>query len=286
MSFYELSTTVDILDSEEVSDCVLLNLSTPDSSARQYDDLVNSLTHRTSTISGNVSATQRLITTLGTTRETINTRDSIINQVKVTRELVKWVNTDLKKLGSFNWSDETTRKQRKTEYQKLLKDFQYVLKQFQSVQRTSVNKTKDYVDSVKNQDIRNDERHNICSEDQEDEQPLLNTSEERYQTQILSNELDWHESLVQEREAEIREIERGITELNEIFRDVGNIVHSQQSLLDNIESNVTFMSMNISHANDELSKANNYSRKKRDCFSCMMMVGFLVFFLLLLLSIT
>ncbi|KAF8489638.1 hypothetical protein F5888DRAFT_1158226 [Russula emetica] len=50
------------------------------------------------------------------------------------------------------------------------------------------------------------------------------------QAQLSPHELAYQESLVQEHEAEIREIETGIHELSEIFRHLGT--------LDNIESNV------------------------------------------------
>ena len=51
------------------------------------------------------------------------------------------------------------------------------------------------------------------------------------QTQLSPQELAFQESLIQEREAEIREIETGIHELHEIFRDLGTLVQEQGSML-------------------------------------------------------
>jgi t-SNARE complex subunit (syntaxin) len=51
------------------------------------------------------------------------------------------------------------------------------------------------------------------------------------QTQLSPHELAYQESLIQEREAEIREIETGIHELSEIFRDLGTLVHEQGGML-------------------------------------------------------
>jgi syntaxin 7 len=53
-----------------------------------------------------------------------------------------------------------------------------------------------------------------------------------HQTQILQpklspHELAYQESLIQEREDEIREIETGMHELAEIFRDLGTLVGEQ-----------------------------------------------------------
>lgn len=51
------------------------------------------------------------------------------------------------------------------------------------------------------------------------------------QQTLSPQELAYQESLVQEREAEIREIETGIHELHEIFRDLGTLVQEQGGML-------------------------------------------------------
>ena len=52
-----------------------------------------------------------------------------------------------------------------------------------------------------------------------------------FQTQLSPQELAFQESLIQEREAEIQEIETGIHELHEIFRDLGTLVQEQGGML-------------------------------------------------------
>ena len=51
------------------------------------------------------------------------------------------------------------------------------------------------------------------------------------QNQLSPQELAFQESVIQEREAEIREIETGIHELHEIFRDLGTLVQEQGGML-------------------------------------------------------
>ena len=51
------------------------------------------------------------------------------------------------------------------------------------------------------------------------------------QSQLSPHELAYQESLIHEREVEIREIETGIHELSEIFRDLGTLVHEQGGML-------------------------------------------------------
>lgn len=64
-----------------------------------------------------------------------------------------------------------------------------------------------------------------------DDQPLINDNQRRMQLLVVDNELEYNESMITQREDEIREIEQGITELNEIFRDLGTMVHEQGSML-------------------------------------------------------
>ena len=51
------------------------------------------------------------------------------------------------------------------------------------------------------------------------------------QSQLSPHELAYQESLIQEREQDIREIETGIHKLSEIFRDLGTLVHEQGGML-------------------------------------------------------
>ena len=64
---------------------------------------------------------------------------------------------------------------------------------------------------------------------QQTELPTIDDSQRRLQIQALDNEIEYNEVLITEREGEIQGIEQGITELNEIFRDLGMLVNEQES---------------------------------------------------------
>ena len=59
--------------------------------------------------------------------------------------------------------------------------------------------------------------------------PLIERS--KLTKRVSPQELEFQETLIAEREAEIREIESGIHELNDIFRDLGTIVQEQGGLI-------------------------------------------------------
>lgn len=75
--------------------------------------------------------------------------------------------------------------------------------------------------------------HSIISDEQDESQQeqllQVDDTQRRIQIEALDNEIEYNETLISEREGEIRGIEQGITELNEIFRDLGMLVNEQES---------------------------------------------------------
>lgn len=121
---------------------------------------------------------------------------------------------------------------------------------------------------------------------------------------VVDNELEYNESMIVQREEEIREIEHGITELNEIFRDLGTMVNEQGSMfgmylavlawmtgqlfllrhltnkcyiqcllrIDSIESNVTSISMTTHSAAEELTTAAIHQKNARKKQCCLLVI--------------
>ena len=119
-------------------------------------------------------------------------------------------------------------------------------------------------------------------------------------SRVSAPELEFQETLIAERESEIREIESGIHELNDIFRDLGTIVEQQGGLIgvsspaflvwsssratlaDNIESNITSVAQNTSSAADELTTAHEYQRKSGRRMACLLIILVVVVLFILL----
>lgn len=57
----------------------------------------------------------------------------------------------------------------------------------------------------------------------------MENSQRQAQMDVLDSEIEYNELLISEREGEIQNIEQGINELNEIFRDMGMLVNEQES---------------------------------------------------------
>lgn len=86
------------------------------------------------------------------------------------------------------------------------------------------------------------------------------------------DEVDFQEALIIEREAEIRNIEQSVGELNELFRDVAHIVHEQGGQLDIISENVERVGDDTRGANVELRSASRYQKNARNKACCLLVI--------------
>lgn len=117
------------------------------------------------------------------------------------------------------------------------------LTDFQTIQRLSAEKTRDYVTAARHaQNLIQDE--GVPTNDLS--YPGTSGGQQQVQVPLVQqqlalaeqSEVDFQESLIIEREEEIRGIEQGITELNEIFRDLGTMVNQQGEMIDVIEVHI------------------------------------------------
>lgn len=93
--------------------------------------------------------------------------------------------------------------------------------------------------------------------------------------QLVSADLTIHNDLIEDREQEIAEIQRGMLEINSIFKDLGVLVAEQGANLDTVEENISDMARNTNEASNQLTKAENYQRS-RGKWSCIALL-FLLF---------
>jgi syntaxin 7 len=123
--------------------------------------------------------------------------------------------------------------QRKFRQARISRDFQTAILSYQNAAKLSAEKQRRYVDQAKaalDQGGDSQAREGLSpgSDSRSQQQQQLQS----VQTELVpDSELEYQEQLIQEREGEIEDIERGVLELNEIFRVLGTIVTEQQSML-------------------------------------------------------
>jgi t-SNARE complex subunit (syntaxin) len=96
------------------------------------------------------------------------------------------------------------------------------------------------------------------------------------------DEVDFQESMIIERESEIRNIEQSVGELNELFRDVAHMVHEQGAQLDIIEENVETTHDASVGAHTNLKQASNYQKSARSKACILLLILAIVLVIIIL----
>ncbi|GAA5964470.1 hypothetical protein JCM8115_006325 [Rhodotorula mucilaginosa] len=229
-------------------------------------------------ISANTAAISKLVELLGTPRDNPTLRTRLHDLQDSTREVLKSSTSDVKHLG--DWRLGPDKVQLRQEQQKVTADFQRALELFQITSRRSAERQRLYVQEARARVEQEQDRlePNVASSAEQ----LVELQQTR--PQVSDAEVDFQEQLIQEREGEIEQIEQGITELNQIFKDLGQIVGEQQSMIDNIETNVISVARDTHGASDQLTQAHAYQRKAGRRMFCLLLV-FLVVLAVVLLAV-
>jgi syntaxin 7 len=86
------------------------------------------------------------------------------------------------------------------------------------------------------------------------------------------SEVDFQESLIVERESEIRNIEQSVSELNELFRDVATMISDQGNMLDTIDVNVMNTRDDTRNADQQLRTASRHQKSARGKACCLLVI--------------
>lgn len=80
----------------------------------------------------------------------------------------------------------------------------------------------------------------------------------------IEAEREFNDAVIADRETGIKQIEQTITEVNEIFTDLANLVHEQGFMIDNIESNIESTVHNTAEGVVQLRKASEHQKSARN----------------------
>ncbi|XP_014677621.1 PREDICTED: syntaxin-16-like isoform X2 [Priapulus caudatus] len=109
--------------------------------------------------------------------------------------------------------------------------------------------------------------------------------QERYDRGFTSQQMKFAEDnsvLVSQREQEIALVVKSIAEVNEIFKDLAQIVADQGTVLDRIDYNIEHASESVKEGLQQLQKADKYQKKNRKMM-CILLLAVAVIVLLIIL---
>ncbi|KAF5340671.1 hypothetical protein D9611_007451 [Ephemerocybe angulata] len=231
----------------------------------EFQKLQSSLSLQVFKMNANVQGILKYVDQLGTAKDNANLRKTLHDLAETTRAMAKRSSEDLKKLSAL----QSKLPHQKAVLQKTSHDLQMSLVAFQRAQQVSAERQRTVVQGVK---LAVDDDHHHPFHDEPEPTPQEQRQAQILQSQLSPHELAYQESLIQEREAEIRQIETGIHELSEIFQDLGHLVNQQGSMLDNIEMNISSVAVDTGSAAEELTTAAEYQRKAGRRAACLLLI--------------
>jgi len=243
------------------------------------DPLVSAIKENIKQMSSNVTSIQRCASLLGTNRDGSELRDKLSGTIESTKVLARDTAAQLKQLSSHSQVNNQT----KIIHQKLTKDFSVWLQEFQETSKTSAQKERTllppkqpppqlqqqqlqgggYNSTSRIPDTFPQGNGNYEDYHSETEKQSLLESSRKQQLMQLENEREFNDALIQDRENGIKQIESAVTEVNEIFTDLANLVHEQGFMIDNIESNIESTAVQTKAAVGELQQASKHQRSAR-----------------------
>lgn len=229
---------------------------------------------------GQFSTSRKLI---GTRRDDARLRSSLDALQEEIGEVDASIETLMVKVNGAMNAGGPNGKIEVTDRQLMLKD--RLNREFRNLHNNFVLELKQYADKKVTYPLREPEVHETT--------PLLpegGTLQQQQQLQIQAQdqinqtELQYQIVLTQEREREIARVHEGVQEINSIMKDIGTLVGNQGEQVDTIENNMLRVGDDTHKASRELTKADEYQRKKgKWCF--ILLVAICVFVLVMVLAI-
>ncbi|TKA21861.1 hypothetical protein B0A50_08733 [Salinomyces thailandicus] len=241
----------------------------------EFQTFTNELSDKLFSLTSNISRLSNQIALLGSRRETERVRERVQTLLNETGDGFKDIGDGLRKVNAWHDlgpSQKYTQGKLSQEFRASLTEFQTLQRQALEKQRASATAAKAALDQDGGEDATTDQGQRV-------QQELLQQQEPRLANQ---DEVDFQESLIVEREGEIRNIEQSVGELNELFRDVAHMVHEQGTNLDVISENVTQTRDDTRNADSQLKTASRHQKSARGKACCLLLILVVVLVIIVL----
>ncbi|GLV45882.1 Syntaxin 7 [Carabus blaptoides fortunei] len=191
-------------------------------------------------ISQNVSSIQRMVQQLGTSQDSRELQQQLEQIQQYTQQLAKDTSSNLKELNAVPMGlSPSEQRQFKMQRERLADEFATALNAFQATQRNAAQKVKEQIQRSKALTggdpfapaPRRGGDHQLI-----ELQNSTGANSRHQQQQQMQDEMNLQ--LLEEQEQSIRRLEADISDVNQIFKELGAIVHEQGDLIDSIEASV------------------------------------------------
>lgn len=212
-------------------------------------------------INNSVSQMQSLLSGSDGRHDASKSTDKLQEIQHYTNQLAKETNQMVKELNQLSPAlSPSEQKQQKIQKDRLVNEFTKALNNFQAVQR--LEKEREKANMVK---AKASSKYDPFNESRlgfnDDQEAVSFKPPQQKVVQIDASDVDME--LMVEREESLRKLERDIVDVNQIFKDLGMMVHEQGEVIDSIEANVESASVNVEEGTEQLRQAKDYQSKSR-----------------------
>lgn len=105
--------------------------------------------------------------------------------------------------------------------------------------------------------------HYYAGRDEEDEKAGLIEAQRQQEYAQLSSDVESQNAMIQYRDQAIRSLQRDMSEVHDMFKDLANLVSEQGHMIDDIESNVNSAVVDVGAAQAAVEQANRSQKSSR-----------------------
>lgn len=255
--------------------------STPQGS---FNGLADTIGSNIFTIGNSATTLDRVLKQLGTSKDSADLRERIHETEKKTNSVIAETALQMKRLSAAcNKGDRAQRLQ----VDRLIGEFKDVTQKYHGLQRKVADRAK--LSAPPQSAARTATGTDLIGwqEPPEDDKSLL-IDQRRKQAQMQEEALDVDVSLLREREEQIHQLEGDIVDINQIFKELGMLVHEQGAVVDTIEANVESAHADVESGTEQLQRAAIYqskARKKKCCLITILLVVVAIIVIIIVVSV-
>uniref|UniRef100_U5EIB6 Putative snare protein pep12/vam3/syntaxin 7/syntaxin 17 n=1 Tax=Corethrella appendiculata TaxID=1370023 RepID=U5EIB6_9DIPT len=187
--------------------------------------------------------------TIGTNKDNQSVRDKVHAVQTTTNQKITTTTKDLHRLSQIVRHGDNIQK---LQVERLTADFKYVVEIYSKSQQVIAAKMKQIL------------LVGIYPSDNNyDSQSSMTNNENTEKLIQQQRQMQFEEDMLLEREQRIRQIEADVLDVNEIMKDLSNLVQTQAETIDTIENTIDHAVGNVESGRSELEKAAEYHAKYR-----------------------
>jgi len=212
---------------------------------------------------------------INTTKDTVEFRSTLRKKIEDSNALGKRIQSSIRQLGAIQTGSIQERRANKAKVEKMDASFtNFFGQQYAQCVRQAEEQMKRYTPrtaSAAQSQFSSDANSNYGGSgqyysgrhDEEEERAGLIEAARQQAYSQLSNDVEAQHAMIQHRDQAIRSLQRDMSEVHDMFKDLADLVSGQGDFVDDIASNVQSASDDVGVAVSEVNKAHEYQKKSR-----------------------